>query len=396
MKILDLGDLREDLKDVRAALVRMILDRDAGRLEESRAVLQRLSASIDERFDALLAGGGPLSERLRPSVLEARDIWEAFRKTRDEEIIPALMEGRFGRASSIAMGIQEERYRQFTSIVDLVECGQNLEIKVAEKTRAERENFFSFIRLFVDIMELFDPSTGGHSRRVAGLVRRLAVKMGLSGNDLDLVAASAYLHAIGLIAIPRDVLEKEEGELNDVERKMLYGYPQIGQGLLSSMETLKQAGVVIRSQLERYDGLGHPDGLRGEEIHIGARILAVCKAYDRARKRKKSPCTHREALNELKRMSGAALDPMVVAEFISLEEGGEERDAFRVLHVWELEPGRVLVDRLVTSRGRLLLAGGTRITDEILQMIKNYHSLDPIVTLARVRCHGHEEPLVAG
>ncbi len=389
MQVLDLHELKENLKDVRGALLKMILDRSAGDIEGSRAKLRRLSTAIDVRFDELLGRESAVYERLRPSVAEAREIWHAFRKTRDREIIPAVMEGRFADAAAIAMGIQEERYREFTSIVDLVESSQNLEIRVEEKTREVRENFFSFIRLFADVMELFDPATGGHSKRVAALVRRLAKKLGLSGNDLDLVVASAYLHTIGLIAIPRDVLDKEESMRTEVEKKMLYGYPQIGQGLLSSIETLRQAGVVIRSHLERYDGLGHPDGLKGEEIHIGARILAVCRAYDLARSRKKAPALHREALEEIKRMSGTVLDPVVAAEFISLDEKAFSQKSSMSVHVWELKPGMRLVDKLVTSRGRLLLTGGTLLTEEILAMIQNYHRLDPIVTLARVR---YDEP----
>ncbi len=396
MKYLDLNELRVALKDVRGALLKIILERKPGEMEKSRAVLARLGAIIDEEFSRLLSGAGSVHKSLLPSVSEAREIWEAFRKTRDKEIIPAVLEGRFVDAFSTAMGIQEERYRELLSIVDLVEHSQNLEIKVEEKTRGQRENFYSFIRIFGDIMELFDPSIGGHSKRVARLVRRLASKMGIKGNDFDLVVASAYLHNIGLIAIPRDVLDKDESERNDLDRKMLYGYPQIGQGLLSSIEMLKQAGVVIRGHMERFDGLGHPDGLRGEEIHIGARILAVCKAYDSARKRKKSPALHKEALEELKRMTSTILDPLVVAEFISLEEDRFEEEMTRTLHVWELEEGMRLAEKFVTSRGRLLLTEGTIITSEILEMLNNYHRLDPIITLARVHWEGKGEEARAG
>jgi len=272
--------------------------------------------------------------------------------------------------------------------VDLVENSQNLEYEVAEKTAAQREDFFSFIRLFADIMELFDSSLGGHSKRVARLVRRLAGKMELTGNDLDLVVASAYLHTIGLIGISREVLDRDERHLNGIDRKMLHGYLQLGQGLLSSVEALKQAGIVIRSHMERFDGLGYPDGLKGEEIHIGARILAVCKAYDLARHRDNDYCSHNRALEELESMSGAVLDPLVLAEFISMNEEDEGQKGYRKLHVWELEQGMRLVDKLIISRGRLLLTEGTVLTAEIMTMINNYHRLDPIVTLARVEGEG--------
>jgi len=384
MKNLDLQSLKKDLKDVRAMLLKTILERNVDELDKSREALGRISASIDDKIAHLLSEDSPVCENLRPSLLEVRDLWGAFRKTRDEQILPAIREGRFDDASKIAMGIQEERFREFSSIVDLVENSQNLEWKVEEKTRAERENFYSFIRLFVDIMELFDSTTGGHVKRVAALVRRLALKVGLKGNDLDLVAAAANLHTIGLIGIPRDLLEKDEKHLRGIEKKMLRGYPQIGQGLLASMDTLKQVGLVIRSHMERYDGMGYPDGLRGEEIHIGARILAVCKAYDRARHRGKGFSPHSLALEELESMSGVVLDPMVVSEFISLMDEDTGQENYRKVHVWELEEGMKLVDKLITSKGRLLLTEGTVLTEEILTMINNYHRLDPIVTLVRV------------
>jgi len=388
MKALDLQPLRNDFKDVRALLLKTILGRKVEELDNSREALTFLSVSIDDKLGFLLSDKSPVYERLRPSIVEVRALWEAFKKTRDEAILPAMREGRFTEASEIAMGIQEERYREFSSIVELVECTQRLELEVEKKTAAQREDFFSFIRLFADIMELFDSSLGGHSKRVARLVRRLATKMMLKGNDLDLVVASAYLHTIGLIGISREVLDRDERHLNDIDRKMLHGYPLLGQGLLSSVEALKQAGIVIRSQMERYDGLGYPDGLKGEEIHIGARILAVCKAYDLARHRDNDYCTHNRALTELEAMSGSVLDPSVLAEFISMNEEDEGQKSYRKLHVWELEQGMRLVDKLVTSRGRLLLTEGTVLTAEILTMINNYNRLDPIVTLARVEGEG--------
>lgn len=388
MKDFNLQSLQKDFKDVRALLLKTILERDVEGLENSRAALREISGSIDGNINGLLSGEGAVCEKLRPSVLEVRELWCAFKKTRDEEILPAILEGRFADASNIAMGIQEQRYREFTSIVNLLGYSQRLEREVEEKTRAQHDDFFSFIRLFADFMELFDSSTGGHSKRVARLVRRLAGKMGLKGNDLDLVVASAYLHTIGLIGIPREVLDKDERHLKGIERKMLRGYPQLGQGLLGSVEALKQAGLVIRSHMERYDGFGYPDGLRGEEIHIGARILAVCKAYDLARHRDKDYCPHNRALLELEAMSSTILDPAVLAEFISMDEVDEGQQSYRKVHVWELEQGMRLVDKLVTSRGRLLLTEGTVLTAEILTMINNYHRLDPIVTLARVAGEG--------
>ncbi len=392
MKVLDLQPLRKNFKDVRALLLKTILGRNVEELDNSRKALTLLSVSIDDKLGFLLSDKSPVCERLRPSIVDVRVLWEAFKKTRDEAILPAMREGRFTEASDIAMGIQEERFRELSSIVDLAEYTQRLELEVEEKTAAEREDFFSFIRLFADIMELFDSSLGGHSRRVARLVRRLAGKMGLKGNDLDLVVASAYLHTIGLIGISREVLDRDERHLKDIERKMLHGYPLLGQGLLSSVEALKQAGIVIRSHMERYDGMGYPDGLKGEEIHIGARILAVCKAYDLARHRDNEYCPHSLALEELEAMSGSVLDPLVLAEFISMKEEDDGQKSYRKLHVWELKEGMRLVDKLVTSRGRLLLTEGTVLTAEILTMINTYHCLDPIVTLAMVEDVG---PFVA-
>jgi len=388
MKTLDMRSLKKDFNDVRSLLLKTILGRKVEELDDSREALILLSVSIDDKLSYVLSDKSPLCEMLRPSVVEVRELWCAFKKTRDETILPAIGEGRFTEASDIAMGIQEERFREITAILGLVEGSQILEREVEEKTRVQRENFFSFIRLFADIMELFNATTGGHSKRVARLVRRLAIKMGLTGNDLDLVVASAYLHTIGLIGISREVLDRDERNLNDIDRKMLHGYPQLGQGLLSSVEALKQAGIVIRSHMERYDGLGYPDGLKGEEIHIGARILAVCKAYDHARHRDNDYCPHNRALEELEFMSGAVLDPLVLAEFISMNEEDEGQKSYRKLHVWELEQGMRLVDKLVTSRGRLLLTEGTVLTAEILTMINTYHRLDPIVTLARVEGDG--------
>ncbi|MEE9524244.1 MAG: GGDEF domain-containing protein [Thermodesulfovibrionales bacterium] len=120
-------EFKGELKEVRRLLLTMTLDRSGERLKELEASLMETTSVIDNSIARMLNDGSQVEEKIRAVVLEIKDIWEAFKKTRDEEILPALHEGRFDDATKLASGVQEERYRKFISIAELVDLSQSLE-----------------------------------------------------------------------------------------------------------------------------------------------------------------------------------------------------------------------------------------------------------------------------
>jgi len=160
-----------------------------------------------------------------------------------------------------------------------------------------------------------DTYTGSHSERVAALAARVAVRLGLDAEQVELTRLAASLHDLGKLAIPEEMLKKA-GTLTDSERLVLQRHPQIGFRMLDSLGVDLIAHLVLHHH-ERWDGAGYPDSLSGEQIPLGSRIIFVSDAYDamtsdrRYRPRRSS----RAALAELERCAGSQFDPGIVAAF---------------------------------------------------------------------------------
>src|SRR5207302_10254717 len=161
-----------------------------------------------------------------------------------------------------------------------------------------------------------DTYTGSHSERVSELAARVASCIGLDAEQVELTRLAGSLHDLGKLAIPEEILRKP-GELTDSERLVLERHPMIGFRMLDSLGVDPVADVVLHHH-ERWDGAGYPDGLRGDAIPLGARIIFVADAYDamtsdRVYRAKRSA---EAALAELERCSGTQFDPEIVAAFV--------------------------------------------------------------------------------
>jgi diguanylate cyclase (GGDEF)-like protein len=160
-----------------------------------------------------------------------------------------------------------------------------------------------------------DAYTGSHSSRVGDLAARVAKRVGLDPEHVELTRLAGSLHDLGKLAIPEEILRKP-GSLTDSEWLVLERHPQIGFRMLDSLGVDPVADLVLHHH-ERWDGAGYPDGLAGEAIPLGARIIFVADAYDamttdRIYQAKQS---HHAALTELRRCAGSQFDPGIVAAF---------------------------------------------------------------------------------
>jgi len=160
-----------------------------------------------------------------------------------------------------------------------------------------------------------DTYTGRHSDRVSELAARVAKRVGLDAEQVELTRLAGRLHDLGKLAVPEEILRKP-GALADSERLVLERHPQIGFRMLDSLGVDPVAHIVLHHH-ERWDGAGYPDRLKGEQIPLSARIIFVTDAYDamtsdRIYRAKRSS---EEALNELRRCAGTQFDPSIVAAF---------------------------------------------------------------------------------
>ena len=160
-----------------------------------------------------------------------------------------------------------------------------------------------------------DAYTGSHSYMVGELSARVAKRMGLESEQVELARLAGSLHDLGKLAIPEEILRKP-GPLNEAERLVLERHPQIGFRMLDSLGVEPVASWVLHHH-ERWDGDGYPERLGGEAIPLGSRILFVADAYDAMTTDRvyRSKLTHERAISELERCAGTQFDPDVVSAF---------------------------------------------------------------------------------
>lgn len=187
--------------------------------------------------------------------------------------------------------------------------------------------YLGMLRAMVKALESRNPLSVGHDQRVSELASRLARHLGLAAHA-ESIGLAAQLQNLGLISVPDRVLENT-GKLTPEEYEQLKQHPRRGAEILSQVQALENVVPLVRHHHERFDGQGYPEGLRGEEIPIGARILAVADAYDAM----VSPQKHRaalppeKALEELRRGANSQFDPNVVAAFMDMLKSSQPKEA---------------------------------------------------------------------
>jgi HD-GYP domain-containing protein (c-di-GMP phosphodiesterase class II) len=170
-----------------------------------------------------------------------------------------------------------------------------------------------------------DRYTGEHSERVAELSAQVARSLGLDEREVERVRAAARLHDIGKVGIPDDILRKG-GDLSDEEWQTMRAHPMIGERIVRSMPGLGPVARIIRHEHERWDGSGYPEGLTGEQIPIGARIVFACDAYHAMTSNRpyREAMSHADAIRELAEGAGSQFDPQVTEVLIGYLWGSRQ------------------------------------------------------------------------
>ena len=180
------------------------------------------------------------------------------------------------------------------------------------------------VMLLVDVVEFDDDYTAEHSRSVVELARGVAQEIGMDKWELQELEFAALLHDVGKIAIPKEILRKPAA-LTDSEFEVMKTHTIEGQFMLDRIGgLLGRVGEVVRSCHERWDGKGYPDGLRGEEIPLAARVVFVCDAYNAMTTTRpyRAALPHEQAIAELVTNAGTQFDPEVVAAMLRVVETG--------------------------------------------------------------------------
>jgi diguanylate cyclase (GGDEF)-like protein len=264
---------------------------------------RRLSAAVKSRGTAYRLGGDEFCVIGYGTPMEIMEVTEAAKVALSEQ-----GEG-FSVQSSCGVAMIPEDGSDIKVALHIAD-----ERLYAQKNGRQR---FSVSRetgaALLQALEEREPDLRGHLDKVAQLSRSVAEKLGLSGQELDDVTRAAQLHDVGKVAVPDAVLQKA-GPLDPMEWDFMHQHTIVGERILNAAPALTSVAKLVRSSHERYDGKGYPDGMAGNKIPLGARVISACDAFHAMTSTRPygQSMTPDEALDELLRCANLQFDPRVV------------------------------------------------------------------------------------
>jgi len=265
---------------------------------------------------------------------------------------------------------------------------QNEELKGLNQELAK--NLKDSVTAFSNLIELRDKTVGSHSTNVAAVSAEMAKRIGLGASEIETIAIAAQLHDIGKMGIPDIALSKDFEELTREEMEEFQKHPVRGQAAIDFIEPLRTAGVLIRHHHEWYDGSGFPDGLKGDKIPIGSRIIAMADQFDRAVSKTPGPRAIEKAFDKVRASLGRQFDPSLYKVFreVQKERIAQATPANGTLEVelslMNLKPGMIISREVKSKTGLLLFSKGAVLDDGNINALMRRVRIDPLKTAVRV------------
>ena len=193
-------------------------------------------------------------------------------------------------------------------------------------TKKFRVDFHEFAASLILSLESKDIYTAGHSERVADITSEIAEALDMDIRHIEYLHIAAHLHDIGKIGIPDGILLKS-GPLTRAEYEVIKQHSLIGYSILKGVKGLETMAKTVKHHHERFDGKGYPDNLKGREIPLGARIIALADSFDAMTRPRpyRTAKTLQEALEEIKKNRGTQFDPEITDVFLSIYNSKEKR-----------------------------------------------------------------------
>lgn len=239
------------------------------------------------------------------------------------------------------------------------------------------------------LVDTFNPHLGGHGRRVAKLVDMLAARFKVSYAAHQALRYAALFHDIGMLGVHRSVLFTPWSDLSETDQSLILSHPEIGASHLRTLPWYEASAGVVAAHHEHWNGLGFPRRLAGDDIPIGARILAVCDTYDEMlNKPIDAPAqfSEPEVLDHLRKHRGEKFDPRVVDIFLSmLDEASPHEQELKLpdgempLSLGELQAGHCLSRDLMNVAGLVLLTKGTVLAEANVLRLRALRGMNAVV-----------------
>jgi len=214
------------------------------------------------------------------------------------------------------------------AIISIVASVTAAAVENSQLVRQIEKNYFSTVEALAAAIEVKDPYTRGHSKRVTQFAIALAERFGVSGSEMRTLQYGATLHDIGKIGISGKILNKP-GKLSEKEFEVIKEHPIIGERIIAHVDFLQSARSIVRSHHERFDGTGYPDGLRDEEIPFLARIVSVVDFFDALTSDRpyRKAYSFEQAMLLIREGIGREFDPMIAKEFLAMSSViGKQRE----------------------------------------------------------------------
>lgn len=278
---------------------------------------------------------------------------------------------------------------------ELQELNAELEKRVSDRTteveqksqdlqkafRQLEKSYDSFVRVFASVIANRPHLVKGKSAEVAELARQVAISLQMESVQVRYVYYAALLHEVGKMGLSDDVLSRSEVQLTHRDFPEYRRYPELGEMTLMPIKALRPCAELIRHHTEYFDGSGYPDGLVGEEIPLGARIIRAVRDFIGLQTTllREKPLSAKAAFENIRERSDRHYDPEVLlaleplARHFTMEH---ETHNARLLAIHELRPGMVLERDLVNHKGILLMVRGTELTDNAIQRLNRMASED--------------------
>lgn len=301
-------------------------------------------------------------------TLIVRDALERRRLQNENTRLLALTQAQNDELKDLNANL-EHKVRQRTAEIEQINSFLNL------ANDRLKQNFLVSIKMFSGLMELRGGSMAGHSRRVADLARKLAVRLEVAAGGQQDIFFAALLHDVGKIGFPDTLLSRPVSRMNGDELGHYRKHATAGESALMPLDELKGVSKIVRAHHERFDGQGFPDGAQGLAIPLGARILSVVNDYDGLQigtlsEKRMSPD---EARAMIVQSRGKRYDPQVVDAFIELLGGlAHEVVRERAVSYPDLKVGMVLSRDLVSREGVLLLSADFMLDVSLIKQIHEY------------------------